>query len=160
MMRIDEASEIVGVSPSEITSSIASVGRALAAYPVGVERGFLTRADAVVRTLTTLRYFWNSPQGTEPDAMGYKGFFYHFLDMDTGRRTFLAGLAGGAACAWPAFGQDQPREIPFPTRIAMGAELRAQKPETYDPAYGRIAYPMGDVPADKGTCTTFVYTST
>ena len=62
-------------------SSIAAVGLALAAYPVGVERGLLTRADAMARTLTTLRFFWNSPQGTEPDSIGYKGFFYHFLDM-------------------------------------------------------------------------------
>jgi hypothetical protein len=29
---------------------------------------------------------WNSPQGPEPDATGYKGFYYHFLDMETGRR--------------------------------------------------------------------------
>jgi hypothetical protein len=67
-------------------SSIAAVGLALAAYPVGVERGFLTRANARNRTLTTLRFFWNSSQGTEPDATGYKGFYYHFLDMNTGRR--------------------------------------------------------------------------
>ncbi|MDZ4782151.1 MAG: glucoamylase family protein [Planctomycetia bacterium] len=67
-------------------SSIAAVGLALAAYPVGVERGLLTRTAAVVRTLTTLRFFWNSPHGTEPDATGYKGFYYHFLDIDTGRR--------------------------------------------------------------------------
>jgi hypothetical protein len=66
--------------------SIAAVGLALAAYPVGVERNFITRADAIASTLTVLRFFWNSPQGTEPDATGYKGFFYHFLDMDTGRR--------------------------------------------------------------------------
>jgi hypothetical protein len=26
------------------------------------------------------------PQGPEPDAAGYKGFFYHFLDIETGRR--------------------------------------------------------------------------
>lgn len=63
-----------------IPASIAAVGLALAAYPIGVERGFITRADAVGRTLATLRFFWNSPQGTEPDATGYKGFYYHFLD--------------------------------------------------------------------------------
>jgi hypothetical protein len=44
-------------------ASIAATGLALAAYPVGVERGFISRADAVERTLTTLRFFWNSPQG-------------------------------------------------------------------------------------------------
>ncbi len=67
-------------------ASIAVVGFSLATYPVGVERGFWTRAKAVARTLTTLRFFWNSPQGPEPDATGYQGFYYHFLDMQSGRR--------------------------------------------------------------------------
>ena len=49
-------------------ASIAVMGFALAAYPVAVERGFWSRAEAVVRTLTTLRFFWNSPQGTDPDT--------------------------------------------------------------------------------------------
>ena len=54
-------------------SSIAAVGLALAAYPVGVERGLLTRAEAVARALTTLRFFWTSPQGpsrTPPATRG------------------------------------------------------------------------------------------
>ena len=67
-------------------ASIAAVGFALAAYPVGVERGYMSRAAAVERTLATLRFFWRSPQGPEPDAAGYRGFYYHFLDMRTGRR--------------------------------------------------------------------------
>ncbi len=66
--------------------SIAPTGFALAAYAVGVERGFITRLDAIKRTLTTLRFFWESLQGADPDATGYKGFYYHFLDMKTGRR--------------------------------------------------------------------------
>jgi hypothetical protein len=74
-------------------SSIAAVGLALASYPVGVERGYLTRADAIGRTLAVLRFFWNSPQGTEPDATGYKGFYYHFLDMGTGRRAWECELS-------------------------------------------------------------------
>src|SRR5437867_6602182 len=73
--------------------SIAPTGFALAAYPVGVERGFITRRDAIRRTLTTLRFFWNSPQGPEPDATGYKGFYYHFLDMKSGRRTWNCELS-------------------------------------------------------------------
>jgi hypothetical protein len=74
-------------------SSIAAVGLGLAAYPVGVERGFMTRAEAVARVLATLRFFWNSSQGTERDATGYKGFYYHFLDMDTGRRAWNCELS-------------------------------------------------------------------
>ena len=90
-------------------SSITAIGFALAAYIIGVERDFISRADALERTLTTLRFLWNSPQGEERDATGHKGFFYHFLEMHTGRRagncelstidtTFLvAGVLAAAA---------------------------------------------------------------
>ena len=74
-------------------ASIAAVGLALAAYPVGVERGLMSRADAIERTLTTLRFFWNSPQGTGVDATGHNGFYYHFLDMKTGRRAWQCELS-------------------------------------------------------------------
>ncbi len=66
--------------------SISAVGLALSCYPVAVENEFIQRDEAVVRVLTTLRFFLNSPQGKETDATGYKGFFYHFLDMKTGKR--------------------------------------------------------------------------
>ena len=74
-------------------ASIAAVGLALTAYPVGVERGLVTRAEAVERTLTTLRFFWQSRQGPEPDATGYKGFYYHFLDLQTGARAWQCELS-------------------------------------------------------------------
>ncbi|MEO8314857.1 MAG: glucoamylase family protein [Pseudomonadota bacterium] len=74
-------------------ASIAAVGFALAAYPVGVERGWLTRTDALTRTLALLRFFWASTQGTAPDATGHKGFYYHYLDMRTGRREGLCELS-------------------------------------------------------------------
>ena len=74
-------------------SSIAATGLSLACYPVAVERGFMSRAAAVERTLATLRFFWNSSQGTEPDATGNKGFYYHFLDMQTGRRAWQCELS-------------------------------------------------------------------
>jgi hypothetical protein len=74
-------------------SSITATGFALASYPVGVERGFITRNGAIRRTLATLRFFWSSSHGPEPDATGYKGFYYHFLDMKTGRRTWDCELS-------------------------------------------------------------------
>ena len=74
-------------------ASIAAIGLALAAYPVGVERGFMTRADAGQRTLATLRFFANAPQGPQSDATGYNGFYYHFLDMKTGRRAWRSELS-------------------------------------------------------------------
>ena len=48
--------------------SIAAVGFALPAYAIGVERGWCTRAEARDLTLTTLRFFWNAPQGPGPYA--------------------------------------------------------------------------------------------
>ena len=67
-------------------SSIAAVGFALTAYPIAVERKYLSRTEAVKRTLTTLRFFHDAPHGKEKDATGYQGFYYHFLDMKSGRR--------------------------------------------------------------------------
>jgi hypothetical protein len=74
-------------------ASIAAVGLGLTTYPVGVERGFVTREEAAERTLTTLRFFWRSKQGPEPDATGHKGFYYHFLDMRTGARAWRCELS-------------------------------------------------------------------
>lgn len=74
-------------------ASIAAVGLALSAYPVGVERGLMTREEAVKRTLTVLKFFANAPHGPERDATGYKGFYYHFLDMNTGRRVWNCELS-------------------------------------------------------------------
>jgi hypothetical protein len=73
-------------SRNDWPASIAAVGMALTSDAVGVEHGFLSRAQALRRALTTLRFFSRSPQGPQPDATGYKGFYYHFLDMESGRR--------------------------------------------------------------------------
>ncbi|MGI8469604.1 MAG: glucoamylase family protein, partial [Pyrinomonadaceae bacterium] len=73
--------------------SITAVGLGMSAHIVGVERGLMTRADAIKRTLTTLRFFWESEQSREKDATGYKGFYYHFLDMKTGRRAWKSELS-------------------------------------------------------------------
>jgi hypothetical protein len=77
----------------DIPASIAGVGLALASYPVAVERSFVPRAKAVGRSLATLRFFWNAPQGHMPDATGHRGFFYHFLDITTGRRAWHCELS-------------------------------------------------------------------
>jgi hypothetical protein len=73
--------------PTHSFSSIAAVGFALTAYPIGVERGWVSRDAARERVLTTLRFFWTAPQGDAPSGVtGDHGFFYHFLDMDSGLR--------------------------------------------------------------------------
>jgi hypothetical protein len=106
--------------PGRSFSSIAAVGFGLTAYGVGVERGYITREQAVERTLTTLRFFRDAPQnGSEDDATGYHGFYYHFLDMQTGKRvkrfvelssvdTTL--LLGGVLFAQSYYDRDTPQE--------------------------------------------------
>ncbi|HVY88629.1 MAG TPA: DUF1287 domain-containing protein [Hyphomonadaceae bacterium] len=73
------------------------------------------------------------------------------------RRDFLTGLvaAGLAPALTPAYGQPAASDanLPFAIRVAIGAEMRAQKSETYDPAYVALKYPMGDVPDDRGVCS-------
>lgn len=68
-------------------ASIASVGFGLTAYGIGAERGYISRDQAVERTLTTLRFLLHLPQGGAAQGMaGNRGFFYHFLDSETGLR--------------------------------------------------------------------------
>ena len=84
---------VADTSREHSPSSIAVVGFALSAYPVAVSRGWMSRADALKRCLTTLRFFRDSDQSGKPDATGYKGFYYHFLDMDSGKRVWTSELS-------------------------------------------------------------------
>ncbi|HLN32914.1 MAG TPA: glucoamylase family protein [Gemmataceae bacterium] len=74
-------------------ASIAATGMALATVPIHVERDPAQREMWAEHIRARLRFFWQSPQGTEPDATGYKGFYYHFLDMQTGRRAWDCELS-------------------------------------------------------------------
>jgi hypothetical protein len=104
-------------------SSIAVIGFALTAYPIGVERGYITRAEAIKRSLASLRFFHDGPQGTGPKAIGYKGFYYHFLDMKTGRRVWKSEvstidttyLLAGALAVAMYFDRDSKDEIEIRT---------------------------------------------
>ena len=116
--------------PSKSFASIAAVGFGLTSYGVGVERGWIRRDQAIDRTLATLRFFANAPQGDAPEGMsGHRGFFYHFLKMDTGARDARCELStvdttlllGGALFAQSYFDRDDPRE----------AEIRALAEKIY-----------------------------
>lgn len=74
-------------------ASIAATGMGLTAYVVAAERAWLSRKEARRLTLRTLRFLCSAHQGTAPDASGYKGLFYHFLDMKTGRRAWKCELS-------------------------------------------------------------------
>jgi hypothetical protein len=67
--------------PNETFCSVAAVGFALTVWPIGVRRGWMSRDEARTRTLNTLRFFRDLPQGPETSGVGgHRGFFYHFLN--------------------------------------------------------------------------------
>ncbi len=105
--------------PTPSPSSIAAVGFALTIYPIAFEREMISRKEAAERTLNTLRFFWHSKQS--PDATkvtGYKGFYYHFIDKETGEREWNCELSTvdsgllimGALCAQSYFNKNTPAE--------------------------------------------------
>jgi hypothetical protein len=80
--------------PSPSPSSIAAVGFALTGYPVAVERGLISRAEAAERVRKALRFLWTLPQGDQSGGTaGYRGFFYHFVAMHTGLRVWNCELS-------------------------------------------------------------------
>jgi len=105
--------------PTKSFSSIAAVGFGLTAYCIGAERGYVTREQARDRVLATIRSLLAMPQGDQ--AVGvtqYRGFFYHFLDMETGARFKQVELStidttwlfAGALFCQSYFDRDDPTE--------------------------------------------------
>jgi hypothetical protein len=67
--------------------SIAAVGFGLTCIAIGIDHGWITREQGTARVLTTLNTFLQGPQGTNTYGnIGYRGWFYHFLDMNTALR--------------------------------------------------------------------------
>jgi len=97
--------------PTPSFASIAAVGFGLTAYPIGVERHYITRAEARERVLATLRFFLHAPNE--------HGFFYHFLDMNSGARASdsevstvdTALLLAGMLFCQSYFDTQHPREV-------------------------------------------------
>jgi hypothetical protein len=131
-------------APTPSFASVAAVGFALTAYPIGAERGWVTRPQARQRTLATLRFFWQAPQGPAPrGCAGYRGFFYHFLEPGTGHRfeqvelstMDTALLLAGALFCQSYFDRDEPQE----------AEVRALAESLYarvDWRWAQVRPPM------------------
>ena len=126
--------------PTESFHSIAATGFALTAYPIGVEHGWVTREAARQRTLATLEFLWSAPQDSSVSgSIGYKGFFYHFLDARSGLRFAdvelstidTALLLAGALFCQSYFDEDQPDAL----RIRELAEL----------LYGRVDWSWASV---------------
>ncbi len=74
-------------APGSTFASIASVGFGLSAIPIGIDHGWIARSQGAARVHRTLLTFYNGPQGTASlGTIGYKGFFYHFLNLNTATR--------------------------------------------------------------------------
>jgi hypothetical protein len=96
------------------------VGFALTASPIAAERGLITRPEATKRVLKTLRFLWTLPQSERPGgSAGYRGFFYHFVAMQSGLRVWNCELStidtgllmAGALFCQSYFDADEPGEI-------------------------------------------------
>ncbi len=117
----------------------------MSCYPIGVERGWIERDEAVRRTLLALRFFMGSDQSGGADATGHRGFYFHFLDMQTGKRTWrcelsmidTALLIAGCLTASTFFTRDTPDE----------RELRALGDALYRRVDWRWAQAGGDAVA-------------
>ncbi len=111
-------------STSGSASSIAAVGFGLSAITVGIDRGWITREEGRERVLTAMEFFWTCPQSAAAsNVCGYKGFFYHFLNMQTGLRAGTTELStidtalllGGMLHVREYFTGDDPDEVAIRT---------------------------------------------
>jgi len=111
-------------------ASIAAMGMALTVWLVGARRHFITREEALQRSLTMLRFLAASEQGEGELATGHRGFYYHFLDLHSGARAWrcelssvdTALLIAGALAAAEYFDRPLPEE----------AELRRLARQLYE----------------------------
>lgn len=130
-------------STKDSPSNIAAVGFGLSALTVGINRGWISREAGRERVHTTLAFSWQSHQSPQANATGYKGFYYRFLDMETGQRTWQSELStidtalllGGVLHARQYFDQDNAKE----------AEIRALA----DAIYRRVDWPWMQVHSKK-----------
>lgn len=69
--------------------SIASLGFGISAIVIGIDHGWVSRDAGRGRILAALNTLWTKPQGAGATGyIGYKGLYYHFLDMNTAFRTW------------------------------------------------------------------------
>ena len=68
-------------------TSIATSGFGLSAYCIGVDRGWVNRQEAYDRVLVTLNSYFKDPADENDFCVeGKYGLFFHFINVDTGRR--------------------------------------------------------------------------
>jgi len=80
-------------STEKSPASIAAVGWGVTVWAIGAEHNWITRHKAAELTLNLIRFLYKSEQSVESDATGYNGFYYHFLNMETGKREWNCELS-------------------------------------------------------------------
>ncbi len=94
----DEANPVNGLirdrSQPGSACSIAAQGFGITAICIAIDHGWISRSEGRDRILLGMQTLWNGPQGdTEYNTNGYKGLFYHFLDINSGLRTWSSELS-------------------------------------------------------------------
>ena len=125
--------------PSYHIASSAATGFGLTALCIAAERGWISNKEARIRVRHTLRFFANQ-------AFNEKGWFYHWLDLQTGERRWqseistidTALLLGGILTARQKFKNDA--EI---SRLATLIYERIDFPYMQN---GRLTLTMGSKP--------------
>ena len=83
----DENTGLIGDPAKGKRTSVATSGFGLSAYCVGVKRGWVTRDEVYRRVLITLNSYYKDPKNSNDFCVeGIHGFFYHFINVETGKR--------------------------------------------------------------------------
>ena len=93
----DESHPVTGLvrdnTRPDSPASIAGSGMALGCHVVAVEQGHESREVAAAHCRRIVEFLFHAEQSDRPRATGYKGFFYHFLEMETGKRAWRSELS-------------------------------------------------------------------
>jgi hypothetical protein len=94
----DEANPVNGLirdrSQPGSPCSIAAQGFGISAICIAIDHGWVTREEGRARVLLGMQTLWNGTQGdSEFGINGYKGLFYHFLDINSGNRVWSCELS-------------------------------------------------------------------
>jgi hypothetical protein len=110
--------------------SIAAQGFGISAICIAIDHGWVTREAGRARIRLGMQTLWNGPQSDASFGVnGYKGLFYHFLDINSGMRTWSCELSTIDTALLMA-GILDAREY-FDTADAGDVELRALADSLY-----------------------------
>jgi len=105
-------------STEKSPASMAATGFAIPVWCIGAENNWISRKKSAKLTLALLEFLMQSEQSTNTLATGYHGFYYHFVDMKTGKRFWNCELSSidtglllaGIRFAFQYFNHEDPEE--------------------------------------------------